>query len=115
MSEDLVDLKIAITQIVSATEANTKNIGALTNDIKELSEDLKKTLCAKHECDELKKEVDYVKKKADKLDGRISVIEGVPNAILKRFLMTVVAGVAVYIMYLIGLSKWNTLNLENNH
>lgn len=102
---DLVDLKIALTQLVEATKTNTHNIGTLTNDVKEMTRDLKDTLCAKHECDTLKKDMKYMYSRQDKLDGRVTVIEGVPNALMKRFAMTIVAGVAIYLLFTVGITK----------
>lgn len=104
-NQEFVDLKIALTQLVEATKTNTQNIGVLTDDVKELAKDLKETLCAKHECDALKKDMKHMYSRQDKLDGRVTIIEGVPNALMKRFAMTVVAGVAVYLMIEMGISK----------
>jgi len=97
--ESKVDNLVEVTtKLVVMQEQTTKNIDKLTQDIKE-------TMCESHECDALKKEVNYAKDKISKLEGRITTIEGVPNAIVKRFLMTIVAGTAMYLMYSIGLSK----------
>lgn len=97
-NEELTDIKIDVAKIVMATETNTKNIGALTDDIKELTKDLKESLCGKNECDDLKRRV-------GKLEGKIETIEGVPTAVVKRALMTAVAGVVVYLLYTVGISK----------
>lgn len=97
-SEELTAIKIDVAKIVMATETNTENIGALTADIKELTKDLKDSLCGKNECDDLKRRV-------GKLEGKVETIEGVPNAIVKRALMTAVAGTVVYLLYSVGISK----------
>ena len=105
MDNDLTDLKVSIAHLVEATKVNTQNIGTLTEDVKELAKDLKETLCAKHECDSLKQDMAYMKEKQAKLDGRLSVIEGVPTALMKRFVLVLVGASALYIASQIGMAK----------
>ena len=97
-SEELTDLKVDVAKIVMATETNTENIAALTADIKELTRDLKDSLCGKNECDDLKKRM-------SKAESKIETIEGIPNALMMRALMTLVAGTVMYVMYSAGISK----------
>jgi len=90
--EHKVDQLVETTaRLVVMQEHTTKNIDKLTRDIKD-------TMCAAHECDALETRV-------SKLEGKIETIEGVPNAIVKRALMTAVAGTVVYLLYTIGISK----------
>ena len=91
MEAKLDTLVTTVAQLVVMQEQTTKNIDTLTKDIKE-------TMCASHECDNLKVRV-------SKLEGKIETIEGVPNAVAKRALMTAVAATVMYLMYTIGISK----------
>ena len=91
-------LVVVTTQLAVNQENTTANINKLTADIGELTKDLKDTLCAKHECDSLSEKV-------AKLEGKVETIEGVPNAVLKRALMTATAGTVMYLLYTVGISK----------
>jgi hypothetical protein len=62
-------------------------------------------MCESHECDADKRENDYLKDKTSKLECKIETIEGVPNTVAKRALMTAVAATVMYFMYTIGISK----------
>jgi hypothetical protein len=95
-SEDITDIKVSIAKIVMATETNIKNISSLTGDIKELTQDLKDSLCGKKECEELARRV-------AKVEGKVETIEGVPNALMKRFVMILVGTSALYVATQIGL------------
>ena len=91
-------LVVVTTQLAVNQENTTANINKLTNDIGELTKDLKDSLCAQYECDSLKDRV-------SKVEGKVETIEGVPNAVLKRALMTAVAGTVMYLLYSVGISK----------
>jgi len=90
--ETKVDSLVGITsKLVVMQEQTTKNIDTLTKDIKD-------TMCASHECDNLKDRV-------SSLEGKVETIEGVPNALMMRALMTFVAGTVMYLLYSVGISK----------
>jgi len=97
--EAKVDSLVEITtKLVVMQEQTTKNIDKLALEIKD-------TMCESHECDAVKREIDYLKEKQAKLDGRISVIEGVPTALMKRFVLVLVGASALYIASQIGMAK----------
>jgi len=97
--EQKVDNLVEVTtKLVVMQEQTTKNIDKLALEIKD-------TMCESHECDAVKREIDYLKDKTAKLEGKIETIEGVPNAVAKRALMTAVAATVMYLMYTIGISK----------
>ena len=97
--EQKVDNLVEVTtKLVVMQEQTTKNIDKLALEIKD-------TMCESHECDAVKREIDYLKEKQAKLDGRISVIEGVPTALMKRFVLVLVGASALYIASQIGMAK----------
>ena len=90
--EDKVDNLVEITtKLVVMQEQTTKNIDTLTQDIKE-------TMCHTKECDSLKKRM-------SKVEGKVELIEGIPNALMMRAMMVAVAGSVMYLLYTVGISK----------
>lgn len=90
--EDKIDSLVEVTTRLAVTqEQTTKNIDKLTQDIQD-------TMCPSHECDSLKDRV-------SKVEGKIELIEGIPNALMLRAAMVAITGVVVYLLYSIGISK----------